>query len=607
MDFQRYARALAASRRLLRSPLYRQRKPLPGGRALYTYERSLWLQPLESVQAPPGWEAEKVVCSGWGGAFAVLLATVRDLIERPLSLRCWNNPEYGALEPLFECLAPGRWSWAASPQTVESSLAHGRAELFLLGADLSLAERTEAAVVLDAPPDFTCLRNWLVVLVQAEQQLVECQPFSLTFFAPRRDGAGLSTTAMAAELARRVRSVLGVSLSYTQLWESCAASQASTFVNPPRPQPARWPAAPEYQGDEAAYLGALAKWRLRTLRQADASHPVPLAELESRLLAYEEPISGWEIQPMLFSSAMAALSALSLLMPRIQSRAAYFETAFLRQLLRHDPPFDVTWLESVGYDWELTAWDAEVPESAEVVVLDTTLTGQRCRLSALLGQRRPRLLVRVFSALKLDQRGQEMENCGAVLLAGPESVVRAVRHGLERLRDLLHTRPGCTRLSPEWLLRPGDGHAEAVLENNAWLASRLRPGGLLQRVAYPGRYGAPFVVLHCLHPHYVAAAIEREARRRRLPLGRGASFGFIGHRHESIVPVLRDQRVLYKVAMGASPGPSRQGVLELLQEVLSHNDLGALRRAFPGLRPAPPAGDWAAPTPRLLEFLGGSG
>lgn len=610
MDFPRHARALAASRRLLRSPLYAQKKPLPNGaQALYTYERSLWPQPLETIAAPPGWEAEKVVCSSWGGAFATLLASLRDLLERPLSVRCWDNPRYAELEALLECLAPGRWSWAQRRETMASSLSHRRAELFLLGADEELACTTEAAVVLDRPPaaDFwDHFQGWLLIVVQPEPELVDCHPHSLSLYGRISQQPGLSSTAMAAELARRVRSVLGVSLSYTQLWESCAPTGTQT-APPLLRAPKTWPQPPAYQGDEAAYLKQLASWRLRTLSRADRSQPIPLEELEKRLLAYEEAPPGWELQPLLFSSAMAALSALSLLMPRVESQAAYFETQFLRQVLRHPETCDVAWYESVRYDWELTPWDLKISGKPAVIVLDTTLTGQRLRLSQLLERYRPQLGVRVFSALKLDQRGQELENAGAVLLAGPCETVRAVRDGLVRLRSLLGTVPGCSRLSPDWVLRPDDGHAEAVLENNAWLASRLQPGGLLQRIVHPKRLGAPFVVLHCEHPHYIAGAIERESRRRGLPFARGASFGFVTHRHEYVIPVLREQRILYKVAMGSSPGPSREGVLELLQEVFSQPDLSALRRAFPGLRPAPAARDWSAPTQRLLNFLAGSG
>ncbi|MBX3170294.1 MAG: hypothetical protein KF760_23010 [Candidatus Eremiobacteraeota bacterium] len=608
MDLQRHARALAASRRLLRSPLYAQKKPLPGGQALYTYERSLWPQPLEQVEAPAGWEAEKVVCSSRGGAFATLLTSLRDLLERPLSVRCWDNPGYVELEALLECLAPGRWSWAWRRETMAASLRHRRAELFLLGADQQLALLTTGAVVLDRLPDqdfWEQYQGWLLILVQPEAPLVGCQPYSLSLYGRVSQQPGLSSTAMAAELARRVRSVLGVSLSYTRLWESCAPAGAAA-ASPILPPPRAWPPPPGYQGEEAAYLKELAKWRLRTLARADRSRPLPLPELEKRLLAYDQAPDGWELQPMLFSSAMAALSALSLLMPRVQSQAAYFETQFLRQVLRQEEACDVAWFESVRYDWELTPWDLKIQNRPAVLVLDTTLTGQRLRLGQVLQQHRPQLAVRVFSALKLDQRGQELENCGAVLLAGPPEIVGAVRQGLERLRSLLGTLPGCARLSPDWILRPNDGHAEAVLQNNAWLAARLRPGGLLQRVVHPRTLGAPFVVLHCQHPHYIAAALERESRRRALPFARGASFGFVAHRHEYVIPVLRDQRILYKVAMGSSPGPSRQGVLELLQEVFAHSDLNALRRSFPGLRPAPPARDWSAPSQRMLDFLAGS-
>ncbi len=603
----------------MRSPLYAERKPLPfGGEALYTYERSLWPVPLEGCPpAPPGWEGEALLCRSLEAAHATLFVSLCDLLEEPLQVRCWKAP--ASLGPLLDCLAPGRWSSAFRLTTLHSSMASRRANVFVVDAqDWERGEvRPTGVLVLDLSrrPDFPLLDLlddcdcWLVATLQRWRAPELSSPALLSLYARPSKGEGLSTLGAASELARRVRSVVGASPSFTQLWEwSLADRELSGYRErvPAPKRPARgWPHQPAFAESERAWLGELKKWRRSTLALADRSRPLELSALEQRLQAYEEI----PVEPLLFSSAMAALAALAVLMPRLSSQAAYFETAFLLKVLRASGQ-DVQWLESVRYDWELTPWDLELAFPSPVLVVDTTLTGNRFRLSHLWERHRPQLAVRVFSALKLDQRGQELENVGAVLLSGSPEVVAPVAQALRALRSACGTEPECARLSPDWVLDPTDPHAEAVLESNAWLAARLRPGGLLRRVVHPGLTSslpwacAPFVVLHLApdsHP-WITAAVEREARA--LPFGRGASFGFVDHRHESIIPVLREQRPLFKVAMGSSPGPSRQAVLEILQRVLSHSSVGELRRAYPGLRPARTARDWSAPSPRMLRFLG---
>ncbi len=603
----------------MRSPLYAERKPLPfGGEALYTYERSLWPVPLESCQpAPPGWEGEALLCRSLEAAYATVFVSLCDLLEELLQVRCWKAP--ASLGALLDCLAPGRWSSAFRPATLHSSMASSRANVFVvdaLGWDLAAAHPTGVLILdLSQRPDFPLLdllshcESWLVVTLQRWRAPELSSPALVSLYAREGQGEGLSTLAAASELARRVRSVVGASPSYTQLWEWSLPDRELSAYHQRQPVPGRrvgdWPLQPAYREPENAWLGELRKWRRTTLARADRSRPVELNSLERRLRAYEEI----PVEPLLFSSAMAALTALAVLMPRLSSQAAYFETAFLLKVLRASGQ-DVQWLESVRYDWELTPWDLELPFESPVLVVDTTLTGNRFRLSHLWQRHQPRLAVRVFSALKLDQRGQELENVGAVLLSGSSEVVAPVAQALRALRAACGTEPECARLSPDWVLDPNDPHAEAVLESNAWLAARLTAGGLLRRVAHPSLTGslpwscAPFVVLHLApdsHP-WITAAVEREARD--LPFQRGASFGFVDHRHESIIPVLREQRPLFKVAMGSSMGPSRQAVLEILQRVLSHASVGALRRAYPGLRPARMARDWSAPSPRMLRFLG---
>lgn len=618
-------KALAASARQMRSPLYRQSKPLPhGGRALYTYERSLWPVPLESPPpAPPGWECETIVCRNLAAAYATLLVSLRDLQQQPVTVRCWGVPD--CVPPLLDCLAPGAWSRAHRLDTLESSLRSGRADLYLVSEVPAMPPGgvlvIQGELRLEPGP-------WLIAHLQSWDArraggLELSRLGELRLYAPVSQAAPLTALATASELARRVRSVLGGCPSYAELWEWCLPRLPSLPERPcqswslsgwrdspeqglakaPRRMGPGWPAEPAYRpGQEQAWLGELRRWRQQTLRVADSHPAVSLEALEARLPAYDQPLPGHELHGLLFSSAMAALAALSLLMPRLESEARYYETRFLHEVL-HARGQDVRWVESVQYDWELRPG---VLEPCPVLVLDTTLTGQRLRLGQL--PFRPTLAVRVFSALKLDQRGQELENAGAVLLSGEPEVVRPIREALSELRRSLGAEPRRSRLSPPWVLNADPDHGERVLENNAWLARRLEPGGLLRRVVHPPG-GAPFCVLHLgddsLEGHfYLTALIERLVRD--LPFGRGASFGFVDHRHEFVVPVLKERRALFKVAMGSSPGPSRQGVLEVLQKALSYPDLAALRRAHPGLRPAAPTADWSAPSPRLLRFLAGS-
>ncbi len=659
------AKALAASRAQMRSPLYHLRKPLPQGQALYTYERSLWPVPLER-NIESSWEAESVVCRNLQAAYATLLVSLRDLQAQPANVRCWHPRE--ELGALLECLAPGHWSLALSRKTLDSSMS--RADLFVLDAAHWDGEVTPAGVLAlditdrpDFPVEKVLRSSWLVATLERWDArrsggLELSRPGELRLYAPHSTREPLTPLATAGELARRVRSVVGGCLSYAELWEWClpelhpgpfrpdvwlplpadldafraAAARRGILEGaqrgavghryrvttrglkvglgmlpeellhdlptarprPPRTREVAWPPEPAYREPERLWLTDLRAWRQETLRLADAAHAPRVEELEERLLTYDRCQAA-----LLFSSAMAALTALSLLMPRLHSQARYFETRFLHEVL-HAGGTDVCLAESVQYDWDLTPW---TPEPARVLVLDTTLTGQRFQLKDC----RYEVGIRVFSTLKLDQRGQELENAGAVLLDGDPEQVKLLRSALSNLRRSLGTEPRTARLAPPWVLSPQDDHADRVFANNAWLARHLAPGGLLRRVVYPHRSVAPFCVLHLqddsLECHqYLCALIER---LHDGPFGRGASFGFVDHRYEFIVPVLKDQRALFKVAMGSSPGPSREGVLEVLRQALGYHDLKAMRQANRGLRPVAQPADWSTPSPRMVNYLAG--
>lgn len=717
--------ATGPSRRLLRSPHYHEIKPLPlGGKALYSYERSLWPVPLEQVESLPGWAAEMVVCRNLQAASWTGLTCLRDMLDRPLRVRSWGLET--ATNQLLDMLSGPRWQWseAFSQTTFHSSLAGARADLFLVSAtDWKVNEFAQAWaeqpdecqtilwVDTSRRPDFdwpgllqavSKAPPWLTIRAQGWQPwdslgLRLCQPASLQFYAP--PAQGMSTLGTAAELARRVRSVLGAGLSLPELSQWCYDRSLSLqYRQQLRTNSERvgqrlgvalrddgtfpWPRRPGISAQVREELGLggfthgyrlagkgievsvglmdpeillqflneksgpsrsprprpqpdwpLGGTREELLKIADRRTPPPLSDLEQRLLDYDQSPPGWRLEPLLFGSGMAALATLWMALERmwqapralrVSGLGSYFESKFLEQVVQGSGTLEVTapedadvvFAESVNYDWELTPLELGRLRQVKALVLDTTLSGQRLTLHHLKTQL-PNLefAVRVFSALKLDQQGLELENGGAALVAGPPAwasqaaeILRQARHcsGGE-LTPLQRGRLAVPLVLDAELARR---HGDAVFANNARLARQLTPGGLLARAVHPslGPPGpwscAPFVVLHLrdasIAAHrQLAGVLEFEAQRRRLPLYRGASFGFLDHRHEFVIPVLRENRALFKVAMGAH---SDEGVIELLQEVLACADLG---RAYPQVEPAEPVADWAAPSDRLLEFLEG--
>lgn len=725
--------AHSASQNLYRSPLYNQTKPLPhalDGQAHFTYERSLWPVPLEQSNPPAGWSAEVVMCRSLEAAYWTGLTTLKDMLGAPQKLRSL------ALQPqqrqLLEWMSGEYWQWseAFGPTTFLSSLAGGRAGIFLCGpaalrspalleAWKERPKGSQAILWLESPAfDWQSflqeLRDdppWLTIL---------CQPWNawrslglpltclgqLTFYAPTSPRTGMTNLDTAGELSRRVRSVLGAGLSYPELSEWCWATRIPA---------AELTAYRKTLGDNAAHVkdrlevevdhqgvfrwerptdlkklkrlailpnfipGALGHgvrqvddhlefvvgWRSvdplietlvqkgrrqtlsprkvaqergwpvttrrRLLKMADQRTAPDLQLLESRLLAYDEAS-----EALIFRSGMSAIASLWLVLEKlvqgpleVATLGRYFETLFLQQVLQAPARFQETALaqapivtaESVGYDWELTPADLAQLGRAQILIVDTTLTGQRLRLSHL--PRAP-LVIRLFSGIKLDQQGLELENCGALLLAGNPQAVELLAQSLRSARTCAGGAPSTLerrRLAPPFVFDPqlAQAHQDAVFANNAWLAQRLAQvqGGLLARVVHPSlRHTqewacAPFVVLHLkdasIEAHrQLTAVLEYEAHRRKLPLGRGASFGFLDHRHEFIIPVLRENRALFKIAMGARQGHPREAIGQLLQEVLAYADAASLARAYPHLDLAPAPADWAAPSARLLEFLEGS-
>lgn len=326
---------------------------------------------------------------------------------------------------------------------------------------------------------------------------------------------------------------------------------------------------------------------------------------------------------------------------RLLLHGNYFETQVLLGLLRN-PGFDwrlsaddrdlqqtvqkgeadLVLMEPVRYEWALTPIDLaglghalrrREAGSAPVLVFDTTLCGPFFPLQSLLcaldGSAAPRLAVRMNSALKLDQAGLEFANVGVLSLYTPESAPEresapVIGHYLRKMRTILGSGLSFDEmcaLEVPWFLDPEHfrEHCRAVFVNNAVFAQCLQGiEGLFARIAHPclGALSdkpwaqAPFTVLHLREDDLesyglLLAVLTEESRRRGLSFHAGSSFGFRGHRYEAIIPRVADRRGLFKVAMGARKGPSRAGVVALLQEVAEIPDIVALRARYPDVRP----------------------
>lgn len=274
--------------------------------------------------------------------------------------------------------------------------------------------------------------------------------------------------------------------------------------------------------------------------------------LESRMSHYHPPVPGWRQEHVVYSSGMAAITAmLQMIRYRYSFRfnrairwlefSSYFEVRRLFQLygdlaqstlltrneneffeaLRYQP-FDMIFCQSVANDFALTplniekfgeAWAKSTQSRPKVVVVDTTLTGNHfpfAQLLAKLESRPPSLIVRISSGLKLDQEGLEFANVGIVTLYAPEttepdnSFLADFCLSLRRQRRTFGASlniDALTALSIPCFLDPlrHQAHCQRLFENNANLAKQVTIGhlegsgpGILKDKAHPAlRSDAP--------------------------------------------------------------------------------------------------------------------
>ncbi len=371
------------------------------------------------------------------------------------------------------------------------------------------------------------------------------------------------------------------------------------------------------------------------------------AELERAIAAGAARAAGWNDVHVSFSSGMTALlhilqSCVSMLAPagtqslQIAHWGSYFETDMVLQYLSSAAvqwrteadataplragDVDILSIEPVRYDWELSsleldtfirAWRAAI-RRPRILLIDTTLcsfTWPTAAFLSALRDGRPLLVVEYRSGLKLDQQGLELANLGIVSAYSCDEGVGTP--SAEQLAVTLRMARGATgaALSADavaaldlpflfdaaWLRR----HAGRVFVNAALVAEKLHGiNGIFSRVAHPSLPGrgrslrhAPFVICQLAedsleHHALLLGVLVEEARRRGVPLTLGSSFGFRGHRCETIIPRLTVNSGMFKIAPGARAGPQLDDLVGVLSHIAAFPDITQLRTAYPDVKPA---------------------
>ncbi|QMU78326.1 hypothetical protein GXW83_24070 [Streptacidiphilus sp. PB12-B1b] len=367
--------------------------------------------------------------------------------------------------------------------------------------------------------------------------------------------------------------------------------------------------------------------------------------LEARIGASAPVPVGWSADHVAFSSGMAAISATlqcyrAITRPtavaplRIGVWAAYYETDILLELSRGEAfvpkktpdlylaaaggEHEVLYIEPVRYDWDLTpmdlasfarAWRSRPDGTTRAILLDTTLSSCSWSTADFLeavADDRPLVVVELRSGLKFDQQGLELANVGLASVYSRHEERASLPAGLfgQYLRvarsvsgsglsmDALAVLDHAFVFDPQWTRR----HSDKVFVNNRRLASVIADGGggVFARVGHPSLAAkgslrdAPFVMCRLAEDsptnHAFLLGVVRDlVDRERLPMVRGASFGFRAHRWEVILPK-GERGGLFKVAMGARSGPSAEALFALFGRLAAFRDFAALRRAHPGIR-----------------------
>jgi hypothetical protein len=171
---------------------------------------------------------------------------------------------------------------------------------------------------------------------------------------------------------------------------------------------------------------------------------------------------------------------------------------------------------------------------------------------------------RLHSGLKVFQEGLELADVGIVSIYGATGgdALRRIRtlHGSGlRFADVaslelpLFLDAGATRR-----------YEDAIFKHNAALARAARTNPAFDVSYAVAGSRAPFVILTLRAPagyDTLDEEIAAEASSRGYVFSKGGSFGFRGHRFETVRPQGRPP--FLRVAMGRRGGPSLEGILDL--------------------------------------------
>jgi hypothetical protein len=302
---------------------------------------------------------------------------------------------------------------------------------------------------------------------------------------------------------------------------------------------------------------------------------------------FASPPPGWTQAHVLFSSGQAAMNAILTLLGARQKRVlrlrhdgCYFETIELLKLYAgrfatagHGRA-DIVIAEPVwcnGQTFGTVAFEAlaarAIAERTASIVVDSTLSGLDDGLGGLLcALAEPREVFRLHSGLKLFQAGLELADVGIVSVYGSDAAddlrrIRTLQGSGLRFADVaalelpIFLDPAATRR-----------YERAVFQHNAALAEAAR-GNAALAVSHPAAPAqAPFVVFNLASQasyERLDEKIAAEAARRAVHFTKGGSFGFRGHRFETVradgkPPFLR-------VALGKRKGASLDGILDLFR------------------------------------------
>lgn len=363
--------------------------------------------------------------------------------------------------------------------------------------------------------------------------------------------------------------------------------------------------------------------------------------LEDRCFAAAPAPNGWAADHVLFSSAQSALAAIlhwastsgfwDESSPHLTFAGNYFETQQVLNIFRRrsigwsrDKSIGVSpqpgresrtiLIEPVFYDeaanvFDLAAFHRAWPRmfslAPGLAILDTTLTGPFFPIDELiepLGGDDAPIVITFRSGLKLDQAGLEMVNVGIVSVYRHRTKLASthvdVAAQLRHLRTVLGsglTFDEISTLEAPWFLNREyfHHHSQAVFDNNAHLARELlNRNRLFAQVLHPQfaqpncRWAkAPYCVLRLPdsdHAQYrlLERVLAYEADRRGIYFDLGGSFGFRGHRFETVIPDPAMGSPFLRVAMGSRSTPSARAVIELLGQIAALPDFAHVMERY---------------------------